>query len=173
MQIVEESSGDEFARLLNVEGAYGPRYDSASGVAWAELFTTDGIYQGRPTKGLPEPNFVRGRESLAKFCHDQPGTGMHTLFTPEIEVNDDIAVGRTHFRFRSHSQVNGRVTLRNVTGIYDSIYHRLDDGWKISQRVTTYFEVETHILFDSYQLPPEFGALARHAEGTYIDGRTA
>lgn len=128
--------------LLNLEGAYGPAYDSRQGEVWAALFTDDGVYEGRQLAGLGPQNFIRGRESLARFCNTQSSSGMHAMQAPHLELDGDRATGRVHFRFQSmRVDEHGRTHGREVVGYYDVAYLRTAHGWRMQRRITNYLEI--------------------------------
>jgi hypothetical protein len=140
--------------LLDLEATYARAYDSQQGERWAELFTVDGVYQGRQLEGMPPQNLIRGRENLARFCADQPASGMHSMHAPQLELDGDRATGRVHFQFQSMGVDDHRRThFREVTGSYDIAYVRTEEGWRIQRRVTNYLEIVQRTTF-AYQAAP-------------------
>ncbi len=135
-----EAAEDRLA-LLDLEGEYGFLYDSRQSGPWSELFTEDGIYQGRQLVGMAAQNLVEGRSNLADFCENEPLSGMHFLHVPHFTLAGDTAVGRVHFKFEgSGTNEYGRSQARSVSGYYDTAYVRTPAGWRIRRRITTYLE---------------------------------
>lgn len=127
--------------ILQLEGAYSTCYDSRDGDAWARLFTEDGIYQGRRLDGMPELNFIQGREGLAQFCATNKLSCIHYLNVPDIRLDGDSARGRVNFVFRGFEVTDRHWThVTNAEGYYDVAYQRTSEGWKIRRRFTVYFE---------------------------------
>lgn len=157
--------------LLDLEGAYGHAYDSKQGEVWAALFTEDGIYQGRRLTGMPEQNFVQGRDALARFCASQPLSGIHTMHAPHLTLDGDRATGRIHFQFQAAGvDEHGRTQSRAVTGYYDVAYVRTPDGWRIRRRSTTYVKLIQRIAY-GYE-PTPFDLDEPVAAGAYQDQRS-
>lgn len=127
--------------IVQLEGAYSTLYDSRDGDAWAELFTEDGIYQGRRLDGMPELNFIQGRKALAQFCLTNKLSCIHYLNVPDIRLEGDNARGRVNFVFRGFEASDRHWThITNAEGYYDVAYQRTPEGWKIRRRFTVYFE---------------------------------
>jgi len=127
--------------ILQLEGAYSTTYDSGNGEAWSQLFTEDGIYQGRQLDGMPELNFVQGRKALSEFCTTNKLSCIHYLNVPDIRLDGDSARGRVNFVFRGF-EANDRhwTNITNAEGYYDVAYLRTREGWRIRRRFTVYFE---------------------------------
>jgi hypothetical protein len=136
---------DDQLALLELEGAYGRRFDMRDGDGWANLFTEDGVYQGAAIPGMPDPTpAIVGHADLASACENMPGKSIHMLNAPQISIDGDCASGRVHFTFENirvdeHSNSH---TMR-VVAYYHIEYVRTDDGWRIRNRVTVPFSVET------------------------------
>ncbi len=125
--------------LIELEGAYGPRFDARDGLGWAELFTEDGIYQSRGAKpGADNVTsfFAQGRAALASFCFDATYVGIHLIHVPQITLAGDTAVGRVHFEFIGDDDNGPR---SRVVGFYDVDYRRVGGRWLFARRVTTLF----------------------------------
>ncbi|GAC1323450.1 MAG: hypothetical protein NVSMB13_03350 [Mycobacteriales bacterium] len=134
--------------LLDLEGAYGPAYDARAGDAWAALFTEDGAYEGRQLAGMPLGNRIKGRANLARFCQEQPSSGVHTMHAPHLRLDGDRATGRVHFQFQSVAvDEHSRTHVRQSMGYYDVAYARTAQGWRMQRRITTLFEVVQRTTF--------------------------
>jgi len=127
--------------IIEIEGQYSMLFDSKQGEAWADLFTEDGVYEGRQMTEDDDPNrlVVRGREQLIKLCQDFPLAGIHLMHVPHISVNGDKASSRVHMQFLSQSEGSASPTISSMVGYYDVAYVLAGDKWKIKRRVTTTF----------------------------------
>lgn len=158
--------------LLDLEGAYGRLYDAKQGDEWASLFVEDGIYQGRRLEGMPAQNFVRGRTDLARFCSDEPLSGLHMMHVPQITIDGDEATGRIHFQFQAQGvDEHSRVLARAVTGYYDVAYVRTPAGWRIRRRVTTYLEATQRTVYRYEATPADLEEPVRPDSEDYQDRR--
>lgn len=159
--------------LLDLEGAYGRTYDAKEGQAWAALFVEDGVYQGRRLDGMPAQNFIRGRESLARFCAGEPLSGIHMMHAPQITLHGDEAMGRIHFQFQASGvDEHGRLQSRAVTGYYDVAYARTVEGWRIKRRVTTYLEASHRTVYRYEPTPADLQGPLDGVSVGYQDSRS-
>lgn len=160
--------------LMDLEGLYGRLYDSRDAEAWASLFVEDGVYEGRRLAGMPAQNAVRGRRNLAEFCATEPLNGMHTMHMPHLVIEGDRATGRVHFTFdASGTDPHGRRNYRSVVGYYDIAYVRVDEGWRIRRRVTTYLQRHQGTLYDYEAIPADLDDLSHlAADGSGTDARS-
>lgn len=154
--------------LLQLEAIYSSTYDSGNGGAWADLFTEDGIYEGRRRPGMPEQNYVQGRAALAAFCISDPlrGSCIHCAHLPDLTIGNDTAIGRMHFSFRRLGyNSEGQILRRDTLGHYDTAYVKSPAGWKIRHRFTVIFE-KSQSSFYGYEadLSP-FSSSEPHPEG--------
>lgn len=160
--------------ILQLEGAYSAAYDSGRGKDWAELFTEDGIYQTRSREGMPEVNFVQGRQALAQFCNSNPLRCIHYINVPDIVIAGIEARGRVHFTYRGIGEdAFRRVITTEVEGYYDVAYRRTDAGWKIRRRFTVYFDRRQGTTFGYEKNPSPFEDEnpPMRTGGNFIDGR--
>ncbi len=136
---------DDRVALLEIEGDYARRFDMRDGAGWANLFTADGVYQGARIPGMPEatPPIV-GHANLATACENMPGRSIHMLNAPQISIDGDRATGRVHFTFENIrvDEYDNSHTMR-IVAYYHIDYVRTDEGWRIRNRVTVPFSVET------------------------------
>lgn len=157
--------------ILELEGIYSYAYDSCQGNLWASLFTEDGIYQGRQLAGMPQQNFIQGRDNLARFCNEQPSSGMHLMNIPHIRLDGDRAESRVHLQVRAlGTDPHNRVHLRDVYGYYDVAYARTSSGWKIKRRITTYMDITQHTSFGYEPVPANLDETT--PDNPYIDTRS-
>lgn len=156
--------------ILELEGVYGYAYDSCQGELWASLFTEDGIYQGRQLPGMPQQNFIQGRDNLARFCEEQPSSGMHLMHIPHIRLDGDEATSRIHLQVRAMGiDSHNRGHLRDIYGYYDVAYSRTPTGWKIKRRITTYMDITQHTAFGYEPVPANLEGTP--PDNPYIDTR--
>ena len=136
---------DDRTAILELEGDYARRFDTRDGPGWANLFTEGGVYQGAPIPGMPDatPPIV-GRANLAQACEKMPGSSIHMLNAPQISFNGDRATGRVHFVFENTrvDEYSNSHQMR-IVAYYHVEYERTEDGWRIRNRVTVPFSVET------------------------------
>ena len=168
-----EAAEDRLA-LLDLEGEYGFLYDSRQSRLWSELFTEDGIYQGRQLVGMAAQNLVQGRSNLADFCETEPLSGMHFLHVPHLTLAGDTAVGRVHFKFEgSGTNEYCRSHARSVSGYYDTAYVRTPAGWRIRRRITTYLESSQTTTYPYEPTPADLDQRveAPVSDATYRDKR--
>jgi ketosteroid isomerase-like protein len=137
--------------LIDLESSYAPAFDSRDAVAWADLFTQDGIYSSRGPGG----NFIQGRDNLAKFCRTHPGHQVHLLSAPQLRERNNDFVGRVHFQAVGVKTDGDVIRRRQSVGYYDVLYRRGADGWRIKHRVTTLIEVVQQVTFGYDREPAE------------------
>jgi hypothetical protein len=128
--------------LIELEGSYARLFDSRRGDQWAELFTTDGVYEGREMPGVVDAAriHVKGRPALAKFCDAAPFSGIHLLNVPQIALEEHQATARVHFSFHAEFDTGrSQPEITSMIGYYDVAYALIDDHWLIRRRVTTPF----------------------------------
>lgn len=150
--------------LLAIEGVYGYLYDSRQGEAWAELFTDDGVYEGRRWATVPasRQSFTQGRGALADLCEHDSLSGAHFMNLPHFIIDGDSATARIHFQIHTQGKDEfDRYHAWAVNGYYDAAYLRTDVGWKIKRRITTYLEAVQRTL---YGYEPSAAGLATVAE---------
>lgn len=154
--------------LFRLEGAYAYYYDRHEGQAWAALFTEDGVYQGRQRPGLGEPNFVQGRTNLARFCETDPVSCVHMLHLPHFVIDGDTATSRILVQHRGQFvDEHGRATQTQSTGCYDVVYRRTGEGWRIRQRVNTFYERQVNSAFGFEPAVPDLAVPPRPPSGEY------
>lgn len=122
--------------LAELEAAYAVHWDTGQGERWADLFTSDGVFE---LVGVPHrPGFVvEGRAALATFCHDvnRRWQGVHLMHPPHLLLDGASATGTVYFQFRSIVQEPGFTQLGTITGWYDVDYVRRDGSWRIRRRI--------------------------------------
>jgi SnoaL-like protein len=135
---------DDRLALLELEGDYARRFDNRDGSGWANLFTEDGVYQGAPIPGMPDPTPpIVGRANLAEACNNMPGSSIHMLNAPQISIEGDRATGRVHFVFENiRVDEHENSHQMRIVAYYHIEYVRTAEGWRIRNRVTVPFSVE-------------------------------
>lgn len=112
------------ARYVNYNdgGWAGPTHTDPRAVA--ELFTEDGVWDGRPTSG-----YARGRQEIRDLFEAFGAVPfiVHYVTNPLIEVDGDAATGHWHALVTTTMPDKGALW---VLGIYKEAYVRLSDGWK-------------------------------------------
>lgn len=101
--------------------------------AYLALFTEDAVWEGAAfgTKKGHEEILAGAKERRASGTSG-PGThSRHTLNTTAIEVHGDEASGRSVFIY--YNQTNEQPTV-SVMGIYQDVFRRTPDGWKMAHR---------------------------------------
>jgi hypothetical protein len=90
-----------------------------------ELFTEDGIWDGRPVAGYAE-----GREAIRKLfdAFAVLPLAYHAVMNPVIEVDGDRATGHWHL-IACGEAVKGESSL--TIGGYEDVYVRTPAGWRI------------------------------------------
>ena len=105
----------------------------------AELFTEDGVWDGRPESG-----FAEGREAIRKLFNDfqiMPFI-VHYVTNPLIEINGDSATGHWH-AIVTANMPDG--SARWILGLYKETYVRTPSGWKFK---TLRFEAAANSPYD-------------------------
>jgi hypothetical protein len=136
--------------ILDLEGRYAYRWDTADPVGWADLFTEDGSFAMAPSGGEPGARF-EGKEELERFCRDYTATvtGLHLMHLPALNVDGDRAVGHLHVEFRSVRRDTPNATQQaSVSGYYDTTYRKTTDGWRIAERVEKPVTRQRTVYFD-------------------------
>ncbi|WP_336951344.1 nuclear transport factor 2 family protein [Sphingobium aromaticivastans] len=122
--------------IINLEGEYGPRWDSGDAQGWAALFAEDGVFEMVAAGDMPASEF-RGRQALARFCEDVTVhyRGLHILGVPSLQIGGDRARGRTHFHWVGFGNSGGdRHIQRQTSGYCEVDYVRTADGWRMAHR---------------------------------------
>ena len=133
---------DRVADRLAIEDlatSYAYAVDDRDWVRWEALFTVDGLVDYTRAGGIAgTPAEVAAwmprAMSVFTFC-------LHTTSTHEVRfVDPDCAVGRVHVFNRNGVQWDGRAELFAVGAVYDDVYVRTAEVWRISRRIehTTY-----------------------------------
>lgn len=117
----------------------GPSHDVEKIV---DLYTDNGSFELMRLEtpwGIQERRGGVGREELsAHFArlHDWYPFIMHFGMAPAIAVDGDRATGHWHFLTAIHVTDDGGDSLWSG-GVYDDIYVRTDDGWRIQSTLVT------------------------------------
>lgn len=112
------------ARYVNFNdgGWKGPTHSDPQAVA--DMFTEDGIWDGRPSTG-----YAKGRAEIRQLFETFGAVPfiVHYVTNPVIEVDGDTATG--HWHALVTMTVPGEQALWNL-GLYIDEYARTADGWK-------------------------------------------
>jgi ketosteroid isomerase-like protein len=126
LQVIEDREA-----IIKLKGTYvnyndggwkGPTHQFPDEVA--ELFTEDGIWDGRPDTGYAE-----GRDQIRKLFNEfqiMPFI-IHYVTNPVIEIDGDSGKGHWH-AIVTANMPDG--TARWILGYYIETYQRTADGWK-------------------------------------------
>ena len=122
--------------IMNLEADYCYAADTQQPDSYANVFAKDGVLDVGPFGGR-----VTGREAIREFCREAfpPAFafGMHCLHNPRIVVNGDTAKGRFYWE----AALTWKATNEAVwqAGCYDDEYVKTDEGWKIKEKVITFY----------------------------------
>ncbi len=147
--------------IENLEGRYARTWDSGDAASWAEVFTEDGEWEAKAAGTQAVANLVRGRQALEAFCRQCSDfvTGLHFLHINELDVNGDQARALVYFEFRGLIKPPGETaeTLHQlVSGYYDVMYVRTEQGWRIRRRLEQPTAVTTAASVGGHIAPPSF-----------------
>ena len=118
-----DSDYEEIRALL---ARYCFAIDSRDGVAWAALFTEDGVFDFK----MGEP--VRGHEALRGFIASVPSDRCHLTANEIIEINGDRATVRAYALVTKESP-----PVISTVGAYEDQLVRTPEGWRFARRTFT------------------------------------
>lgn len=95
----------------------------------ADLFTTDGIIDVGPWGRMDGQDAIR-RGYGRSYSGMPTFTAMHAVTNPRIRVTGDDATGTWYLLDLSLRDAN--VNPLEIVGIYDEIYRRTPDSWRIA-----------------------------------------
>jgi ketosteroid isomerase-like protein len=94
----------------------------------ADLFTTDGVIDVGPWGRMDGQDAIR--KGYGRSYRDMPPfTAMHAVTNPRIRVTGDDATGTWYLL--DLSLRDAKVDPLQIVGIYDEIYRRTAEGWRI------------------------------------------
>jgi ketosteroid isomerase-like protein len=125
---------EDHVEITQLVAQYGPAVDSGSAAAAAALWTEDGTFDA---VGALE---MRGHDQIACMVRSDGHQGLildgcgHVLTVPHVEVDGDVAHGRSYaLNIRWDAEAErfwvARVSANSWTWV------RTPDGWRISDRV--------------------------------------
>jgi len=132
MGIVEDK-----LEILDLIGRYSHGADGNEPSAYADVFTEDGVFQGR--SGQPDEIIHRGRDEILAFVtgvHAQRGNRQsrhHQSTTIFLEMTADRAKTRTYL-LTTATTPEGETPQVGLTSIYEDEIVRTDKGWRIKYR---------------------------------------
>ena len=124
---------DDKLEILDLIGRYSHGADGSEPSAYADVFTDDGVFQGR--SGQPDESRIQGRTAILAFVtdvHARRGnrqTRHHQSTTMFLEITPDRAKTRTYLM--TTSKGSGFTPTVGLTSIYEDDVVRTDKGWRI------------------------------------------
>lgn len=131
MSVVEDK-----LEILDLIARYSHAYDGDDSEAWANVFTEDGVVNGRV--GQPDEIVVRGRDQLLAFHRravsrrGRSQTRHHQSTTMFVELTENRAVTRTYLLV-THVE-EGKPPFVGLTSVYEDEIVRTPAGWRIKVR---------------------------------------
>jgi uncharacterized protein (TIGR02246 family) len=129
-------TAEDKLEILDLIGRYSHGADGNEPTAYADVFTEDGVFQGR--SGQPDEIIYRGRDEILAFVSSvlaQRGNRQsrhHQSTTIFLELTADKAKTRTYLLTTTASE--GSPPLVGLTSIYEDDIVRTDKGWRIRYR---------------------------------------
>ena len=113
--------------ILDLAARYNHAFDYGDSEAWADTFTPDGVFGGKPHRGTEElRTFAEGKAEVAK--RHRHWTSNHV-----IQGSGDTA---THTCYVMITEIGDKPTLFG-TGIYRDRLKKLGGEWKFLRRELT------------------------------------
>jgi len=119
--------------IQDLATAYAYAVDDRDWLRWQELFTVDahidytaaGGIAGTPAEVAA---WMPAAMAVFTFC-------LHTTATHEIRfTSPDTAIGRVQVFNRNGVEWEGESEIFDVSAIYEDVYRRVDDSWRIARR---------------------------------------
>ncbi|WOK37094.1 nuclear transport factor 2 family protein [Sphingomonas sp. C3-2] len=123
--------------IMDLEAEYARSWDAADPEGWAEVFTSDGVFEMSPV-GIQPNRLQRGHIELAAFCRETSThyRGLHYMHLPRLSINGDVAYARLHFEwiglYNPRENYRGR---RDAAGYYDVTYRKENGRWRMAHRL--------------------------------------
>jgi len=120
--------------ITQLVAEYGPSVDSGSAEATAALWTEEGTFDAVGAIGM------RGREQIAAMVRSDGHQGLihngcgHVLTVPHVEIDGDIAHGRSYALNIRWDAASDRFWVARVSA-NSWTWVRTPDGWRISERI--------------------------------------
>ena len=133
--------------LLDIEEIKALRHEFAWSLetsqpdALADLFTEDGIVDVGPWGKMDGQAAIR--KGYGRSYRGMPSfTAMHAVTNPRIKVNGDEATGSWYLLDLSLREAATQPL--QIVGIYDEIYRRTADGWRIAHLTLRFLWTSEH-----------------------------
>lgn len=148
-------------KIMDLEAEYARSWDAADADGWADVFTSDGIFEIGPVGDQPA-RLQQGAAELADFCREVSAfyRGLHFMHLPRLNIDGDVAYGRLHFEwiglYNPHERHRGR---RDAAGYYDVTYRVERGRWRIARRFEKQIAGQIADGYDIYldaELPGRF-----------------
>ena len=129
-------TAEDKLEILDLIGRYSHGADGNEPTAYADVFTDDGVFQGR--SGQPDEIIYRGRDEILAFVsgvHAQRGNRQsrhHQSTTIFLEMTADRAKTRTYLLTTAATE--GFPPQVGLTSIYEDDIVRTDHGWRMKYR---------------------------------------
>jgi len=120
------SADNDYEQIRALLARYCFAIDSRDGVAWAALFTEDGVFDFK----LGEP--IQGPEALRDFIASVPDDRCHLTANEIIEIDGDRATVRAYALVTKESP-----PVISTVGVYEDVLSRTPQGWRFSRRTFT------------------------------------
>ena len=123
--------------IMDLEAEYARSWDAADPEAWADVFTSNGVFEASPV-GDQSASLQCGAAELAAFCREVSALyrGLHFMHLPRLNIDGDVAYGRLHFEwiglYNPRENYRGR---RDAAGYYDVTYRKENGRWRIAHRL--------------------------------------
>lgn len=129
-----EGTPDDFMQISQLFSRYNYTIDNGDGVAWADTFTPDGVFQDPSTCAM-------GREQLINVVGRTPTIGKDQKMHHVPELGPIVYSDRDHATVHSTVMVVGETAYGSkdggimITGTYDDTLVRLKGKWVFSYRL--------------------------------------
>ncbi len=129
-------TAEDRLEILDLIGRYSHGADGNEPTAYVDVFTDDGVFQGR--SGQPDEIIYRGRDQILAFVKGVVGgrgnrqTRHNQSTTLFLEMTADRAKTRTYLMTTTASE--GAPPMVGLTSIYEDDIVRTDKGWRMKYR---------------------------------------
>jgi uncharacterized protein (TIGR02246 family) len=130
------ATAEDRLEILDLIGRYSHGADGNDPTAYANVFTDDGVFQGR--SGQPDEIIYRGRDQILAFAAGVIGgrgsrQTRHNQSTKIfLELTANKARTRTYLMTTTASE--GTPPMVGLTSVYEDEIVRTDKGWRIKYR---------------------------------------
>ncbi len=132
-------SATDRAEILDLYGRYAHLWDAGEAEAWADLFTTDGIWERVAPSGsveeLAEAVHIEGRDGLVQFCNTlfeiEQGQVRHWATNHVIDGDSREATAKVYAMIVDLR--DGAPTI-SVTGLFTDELCNEGNGWRFRRR---------------------------------------